>query len=390
MKKKINLMTAIFFITAAVIISIALSYVYFSFAVNDLNSKAGKYAKLDLVSQIVENKYVKDIDSKQLEDGIITGYIYGLGDRHSHYLTKEAFSEEQKNNAGKFQGIGVNATKDESGYIKIYNVFKNSPAERAGIKNGDIIVKVEGEDVFKLGYDVAVNKLLGEVGTVAKFTVQRNKTELIDCEVVREEFKIETVEYHMMDNNVGFIRISQFINNTDKDFKNAIKDLKSKGAQKLIFDLRYNPGGSLDVITNVLDYLLPEGNIVTIKDKNGKEKVYKSDANCVDMPMVVLVNGSSASAAELFTAALRDYKKATIIGTKTYGKGTAQETIPLGDGTALVLTVDMYMPPNGVNYDGIGITPDIAVTPENESQINFYNMEEVNDIQLQKALEVLK
>ncbi len=390
MKKKINITTAIFFITAAVIISVVLSYVYFSFAVKDLNVKADKYAKLDLVSQIVENKFVKDIDSKSIEDGVITGYMYGLGDRHSTYLTKEAFSENQKTNEGKFQGIGVNATKDESGYIKIYNVFKNSPAEKAGIKNGDIIVKVEGEDVFKLGYETAVNKLLGEVGTIAKFTVQRNMTELMDFEVVREEFKIETVEYHMMDNNIGFIRISQFINNTDTDFKNAVEDLKSKGAQKLVFDLRYNPGGSLEIITNVLDYLLPEGTIVTIQDKNGVQKEYKSDASFVDMPMAVIVNGSSASAAELFTAALRDYKMATIVGTKTYGKGTAQETIPLGDGTAIVLTVDMYMPPNGVNYDGVGIIPDVAVTPENESQVDFYNLQESDDIQLQKAIEVLK
>ncbi|MBR4949359.1 MAG: S41 family peptidase [Clostridia bacterium] len=390
MKKKINLTTAIFFITAAAIISIALTYVYFTTAVKDLSVKADKYAKLDLVSQIVENKYVKDIDSRKLEDGIIMGYMYGLGDRHSAYLSKEAFSENVKSGEGKYQGIGVSVTKDDSGYIKIYNVLKNSPADKVGIKNGDIIIEVEGEDVFTLGYENASNKLLGKLGTISKFKVQRNKTELIDFEVVRQEFDIETVEYRMMENNIGFIRISQFINNTDVDFKAAVDDLKSKGAQKLIFDLRYNPGGSLEVIVNILDYLLPEGNIATIKDKNGVEKEFKSDAKCVQMPMAVIVNGSSASASELFSAALRDYRMATIVGTRTYGKGTAQETIALGDGTAIILTVDMYMPPNGTNYDGIGIMPDIPVTPENESQIDFYNLSEADDIQLQKAISALK
>ena len=398
MSKKIPLPAAIILILLAALLSFQITFVtMMSKYQNEVNLSAASqsaYDKLNYVDALYRNYYVGDIDEEQLSDYLIRGYIAGAGDKYASYMTADEFSAYMEESSGEMVGIGVhNIYNNERGALEVISVMRDSPALEAGVEPGDLIVMVGDEYVSDLGYYPAVDKMLGELGSVAEFTVRRGKNyeEVKEFAIVRAKVTDTTVESHLYDGDVGIIRITQFAENTGENVKTAITDLTAKGAKSLVFDVRYNPGGALTGIVDSLDYLLPEGPIIRIVDKEGNEESISSDAFCIEMPMAVLVNESTASAAELFTSALKDYKLAAIIGTTTYGKGTMQTVVSLPDGSGLSISYRMYNPPYSDNYEGIGVVPDIELPLAEElMEKNFYKITDEEDNQLQTAIAIVR
>ena len=361
-------------------------------------SEFDKYTKLLELDDIFRNNYIGDIDDGELVDMVLRGYVAGTGDKYGDYYTAEEMEELLSDLDGNVKGIGVSVIYNaDIGAIEILNVMPDSPAEKYGLLPGDLIVGVgNGDDavsVASLGYDIAVSRIRGEVGTNAEFVILRDG-EYIDCSVTRAEVTEQTVMSHVyaLDGTVGVIRITSFDKKTYAQFVNAVADMKKAGCTSLVVDLRNNPGGELGAICSVLDFLLPEGPIVRTVDKAGNEQVIaESTKACLGMPMSVVVNGSTASAAELFTSAVMDYKIATVVGTKTYGKGCMQTIGYLSDGSGYRITYRMYNPPFSDNYDGIGITPDqiVELDPALE-KINPYKYTDEEDNQLAAAVAALK
>ena len=395
MQKKISLPAAIVLILLGALLTFQVTYVTMLSKYNRDMQIAGttqdSYEKLSYVDALFRKYYVGEIDEEELSDYLIRGYIAGVGDKYASYMTADEFSAYMEESSGEMVGIGVHIIyNNEMGALEVISVMRDSPAQEAGVQPGDLIVMVEGESVAELGYYPATDKMLGELGSIARFTVRRgeNYSEIKEFSITRAKVTDTTVESRLYDNSIGIIRITQFAENTGENVRFAVSDLLTKGAKALIFDVRYNPGGALNGIVDTLDFLLPKGPIIRIVDKEGKEQVLTSDDSCVsDVPMAVLVNGSTASAAELFTSALQDYKMATIIGTTTYGKGTMQTVIPLPDGSGITISYRMYNPPYSDNYEGVGVIPDIDL-PLDEALLdkNFYKITDEEDNQLQAAI----
>lgn len=355
-------------------------------------------SKLSEVDALYRNYYIGELDDDTLIDGVIAGYVAGTGDDYAAYYNTESFEVFMSDLEGEVAGIGVTVIYNtDYKAIEVISVVDNSPALEAGIQPGDLIVYVgeEREAVSEIGYYPAINKLKGAAGTHAVFTVFRGDDygEALDFDIVRAVVDAQSVMHHIyaLDDKIGVIKISEFDGNTPVQFVAAVEDLQSKGCEKLVIDLRYNPGGELNSIVTTLDYILPDGPIVRIMDADGNEvKTYYSEATELNMPMSVLVNGSTASAAELFTSAVRDYNKATIVGTTTYGKGCMQTTIPLSDNSAVSITYRMYNPPFSENYHGVGIVPDIEVElDESLAGKNIYKITDEEDNQLAAAVKAL-
>lgn len=340
--------------------------------------------KLDYLQFYIDRYYLEDTKDVDLESGIYKGFVNSLGDPYSAYYTEEEYKELLESQSGEYCGIGVQVSQNlETGIITMINVFKESPAMEAGIKSGDILYKVEDEEVTGVDLDKVVTKITGEKNTIVKLTVYRESTkEYIDVDVHRRVIDVPTVEYNMIDeeNQIGYIAISQFDAKTDEKMIEAIDILKKAGMKSVIFDLRNNPGGMYDTVCNMLDALLPEGILVYTLDKNGKKVKETSDAEFLDMPMTVLINGESASASEIFAGAIQDFGAGKIIGTQSFGKGIVQSLFALKDGSAIKLTVSKYYTPKGVNIHGTGITPDIEVEDDVETE---------EDEVIEKALEQL-
>ena len=398
MQKKISVPAAIVLMLLAPLLTFQITYVSmlakYQNEVQMLTASQSAYEKLNYVDALYRNNYVGEIDEEELSDYLIRGYIAGTGDKYASYMTADEFSAYMEESSGEMVGIGVHIIyNNELGALEVISVMRDSPALEAGVEPGDLIVMVGDEYVSDLGYYPAVDKMLGELGTIAQFTVRRGKNyeESIEFSIVREKVTDTTVESHMYDGDIGIIRITQFAENTGENIKTVIEDLVAKGAKSLIFDVRYNPGGALTGIVDTLDYLLPEGPIIRIVDREGNEDSISSDAFCISMPMAVLVNESTASAAELFTSALQDYKLATVIGTTTYGKGTMQTVVSLPDGSGLSISYRMYNPPYSDNYEGIGVIPDIELPLKDELlEKNFYKITDDEDNQLQTAIKIVR
>ena len=354
------------------------------------------YYKLALIDYYYRIKYANEIDEDALVYSVLNGYIVGAGDRYGEYYTADDFKSVTDESQGNTVGIGVYVNySQEYNAIKILSVMENSPAHKAGIKTGDIITHINGESVSEMGYYVALDKVKGDEGTEVELTLYRNG-ESITVKAVRAKVETETVFYHQyeFDKTIGVIRIVDFNNVMPEQFKSAIGDLMKKGVKSLVFDLRNNPGGTLSSVIDILDYLLPEGNIAHITDADGKVlQTYTSNANHLTgiESMAVLVNENTASAAELFTCALKDYNMATIVGVNTYGKGSMQTVYMLADGTGLRLTTNKYNPPKSENYDGVGIKPDIEVElSEALAGKSHFEYTDAEDNQLQEACNAIK
>lgn len=392
MNKKISLGAAICFMAIAAAITFTITMTYakniFNTKIANVDERAQVYEKISEIDQIVRNNYLNDIDEDELINAIADGYMKGLEDDYAYYMDQEEYNEYKMDNAGELIGIGVTVTLDESGYIRILEVNEGSPAEQAGLQAGDLITKVGDADVLTVGYQEATGLIRGEEGTKVTLTIHRDQEELT-VEVTRKLMDTVTVTYRMIGEN-GYIKISKFDSNTPRDFKAAVEDLQAQGATGLIFDVRNNPGGLLDSVAEVLDYLLPEGDIVSSTDSKGDTEVlYTSDADFVDMPMVVICNGETASAAELFSAGLRDYQKAELVGVNTFGKGIMQTSYSLADGSAINFTTHYYNPPSGVNFHGVGLKPDYEVQLTDEQALRLGELSDEEDAQLQKAISVL-
>ncbi len=323
------------------------------------------------------------IDADKLKEGVYKGYISGLGDIYSEYYTKEEYEDLMESSSGEYDGIGVSITEDEStGCGKIISVNKGSPAESAGMKEDDLIYEVDGEKVVGLDLDTVVSKIRGKEGTKVNITVYRtSENDYVNMDIVRKTIEVITVDYKMLENDIAHVVIARFDANTDELFSEAISKAKAEGAKGFIFDVRSNPGGNYETVCNMLDEILPEGVLVYTMDKNGEKVEEKSDAACLDMPMTVLINGNSASAAEIFAGAIKDFKAGKIIGTTSFGKGIVQGIYGLPDGSAIKLTISRYYTPSGVKIHGTGIEPDIEIDLDTDAK---------EDVQLNKAIEELK
>ncbi len=342
--------------------------------------------------------YIGEIDDDELIYGILSGYVYSTGDDYAEYYDPEDYEQFMNDLSGEGEGLGINVIYNaDYDCIEVLNIFPDSPASGSDLRVGDLIVYVgeEKEKVSDLGYYGAISKLRGKSGTEAIFTVARgdDRTEQVEIRVTRGPFTEVNVfsRVYSLDETIGVVKISGFNGQTPSQFRSAVRDLLDSGCEKLILDVRNNPGGELMSIVRTLDYLLPEGPIIRIYDKNDDlVDQYDSDASCVDVPMAVLTNHSTASAAELFTAALRDYEMATVIGTTTYGKGCMQTTTELPSGGALSVTYRMFKPPFSESYHGVGIVPDIEVELDEEFQdINLNKITDEQDNQLKAAAEAL-
>lgn len=340
--------------------------------------------KLDYLQFYIDRYYLEGTEDVDLESGIYKGFVSSLGDPYSAYYTAEEYNELIESQSGEYCGIGVQVSQDlETGIITMINVFEGSPAMEAGVESGDVLYKVEDEEVTGVDLDKVVTKIKGEENTIVKLTVYRESTnEYIDFDVYRRVIDVPTVEYNMVDeeNKIGYIAISQFDAKTDEKMLEAIEALKKDGMKSVIFDVRNNPGGMYDTVCNMLDALLPEGTLVYTLDKNGKKVEETSDSEFMDMPMTVLINGESASASEIFAGAIQDFGAGKVIGTQSFGKGIVQSLFGLKDGSAIKLTVSKYYTPKGVNIHGTGITPDIVVEDDVETEEDEVLKKAINEL----------
>lgn len=342
-------------------------------------------AKLDLIDNTLSQYYLyqDDVDLDDLEEGIYAGYVDALDEKYTTYYTEEEYADLMESTSGHYSGIGAYVSQDvNTGFITIVQPFEGAPAANAGIQKEDIIFAVEGEEVTGEDLSMVVAKMKGEAGTTVNLTIYRpSEDAYLEFEVERAEVDVPSIEYRMLDHNIGYIQIISFEGPTAEQFNEAVENLRTQGMTSLIFDLRDNGGGLLTSVCDILETILPEGLMTYTVDRDGnKEEEWAVDSDQIDLPMVVLVNGNSASASELFTGALKDHDKATIIGTTTFGKGIVQSIIGLSDGSALKITTSEYYTPSGVCIHGTGIEPDVEIE---------YDAEAGEDNQLQAAVEYL-
>lgn len=350
--------------------------------------------KMEIMDTLMKKYYIDEYDEEHMEDLALTGYAAGAGDIYTAYMNKEYLSSLYEGMGDDYQGIGVEVFVNDENQIEIVSVIENSPAQKSGLMPKDCIVAVEGEPADGDNYKSAINKIKGVDAAKGDndvvITIKRGD-ETFDVTLVRETVAISTVTSKMIADGIGYIQITDFGENTYADYSRELLKLNENEIKGLIIDLRNNPGGTLASVVQVADTLLPEGNIVTIKDKAGKETPYNSDSEWINLPMCVIVNGSSASAAEVLTGAMRDNKCATIVGEKTYGKGVVQSLVEFGDGSGFKFTSAKYYTPGGECIDGVGITPDIEVTlNEQWKNVSVSLIPEGEDTQLKTAIEVLK
>lgn len=342
----------------------------------DLYESYAKYNKLLGLEEMIQGDYYQEVSEDNLVDGALKGLFEGLNDPYSQYYTSDEFQSLKEQTSGSFVGIGVYiGVNPEDNKLTIISPIEGSPASKAGIKSGDIVLKVDGESVDSKKIDEVIKNIKGKENTKVNLTVQRSEEEL-SFDITRETIVTKSVSNEVMDDNIGYLRITSFDENTYKEFKENLSELQSKEVKGLVIDLRDNPGGLLDVCVDIADDLIGKGTIVYTKDNTGNKEYYKSDDKEIDMPIAVLINGGSASASEILTAALVDNEKAIAIGETSFGKGLVQSVKGLKDGTGYKLTTAQYFTPNGDYINGKGITPKIQEKDENQ--------------QLKSALEYIK
>lgn len=390
-KKHVMTTVALMLLTAALTYCITLyaSEREYNAKLAGLSEREAEYAKIAEVRGYIDKYFVEEYDEKTITDGALYGMVTMLGDRWSYYLPAEQFASVVNSTSGKIVGIGVNAAYDsEAEAVLVLDVYEGSPAEYAKIQPFDRIVSVDGVKVSQIGYDAAVQKIQGAVGTPVSLTVTREGTpNPINLSITRREIDVQSVKSKILDGNIGYIKISTFDANVDKDFAAALESLKKANVTGIIFDVRNNPGGLLNVLVKTLDPLLPEGIIIREENKEGKAITHYSDTNELNLPMAVITNEYSISAAEFFAAALQESDKATVVGEATTGKGLAQSQIQLKDGSGLILSVSKYYTGRGESLEDTGgIKPDKPVAFTDQEQKNFYLLTESEDRQLQAAI----
>ncbi len=347
--------------------------------------------KLSVIEAYVGSLYFNKMDSEDIETGIYRGFISGLNDPYASYYTKEEYQQLLDSDAGSYEGIGISYVKNnDTGYAEIVSVFRGSPSYEAGIEAGDIITVVNGKDVTKMDTQEIATEIKNTKKNKVALTIERDRKKKeykIKCSVV----KIDSVSYKMKKGKIGYIAVSEFLENTGDQFNTAVDQLEKQGMKGLIIDLRDNGGGLLDTCIDMVSRIIPKGKlIVYTKDKKGNKTEYKSESKkTVDVPIVILVNGNTASASEIMTGCLKDYGKAEVVGMKTFGKGIVQNILKLPDGSAVKFTVSKYYTPKGHDIHEKGVKPDVTVKVSDEQMKKAWKSEKL-DVQLKKAMEILQ
>ena len=352
-----------------------------------LSKDASSEEKVEALKKLIDEKYMGEVDEDALKEGLYKGYVQGLDDPYSVYYDEEETKELYETTEGEYSGIGAVLSQDlKSGVITLVQIYEDSPADRAGLKDEDILTKVGTLDVTGMDLSEVVTYIKGEKGTEVELTVLRGEdADEVTVTAVRDTVEAQTVEYEMLEDQIGYLAVSEFDSVTYGQYEEALEALSDQGMEGLVVDLRNNPGGNLNTVCDMLDLVLPEGTIVYMEDKEGKRQTYSSDdAHQLDVPMAVLVNGNSASASEIYAGAIQDHEAGTIVGTQTYGKGVVQQIFDLGDGTSVKLTIAEYFTPKGRSINGEGVTPDLEVEYEPDEK------DPEADNQLEAAAEAVK
>ena len=346
-----------------------------------------KYGKLDMLRSYITDNYYTDVDQSELETWTYKGLFYGLDDPYSGYLTPSEYEQVMISTTGEYSGVGITITANDNGYIEVVSPTDDTPAYRAGIKSGDLIVKVDGVEYAGSELDIAAAKMRGKAGTDVDITIYRNG-EYIDLTLTREQIISVTVKHEMLDDGIGYIRISSFEENTSKDFADALKDIENQGASGLVIDIRDNGGGLVNACVAIADQLMDKATVAYTEDNQGKRDYYSTKDGKTSLPYVILINGGSASASEILACGIQDNAAGKIVGTQSFGKGIIQSLDRLADGSAVKLTILQYFSPSGNVIHKQGITPDYVVELTEDCYDEEGNL--VNDLQLEKALELLK
>lgn len=350
-----------------------------------------RYERLEEVRTIISQAYYKEVDDETLVQGAIDGMLASLDDPYSFYYTAEEMADQRESATGNYKGVGMSVQLSGDGYINIVRVFEDSPADRGGILSGDILKAIDGEELYVMtakDLDDAVSMIRGIADTEVTLTVIRDGEEM-DFTVVRGDVSINYVEYETIE-DIGYIHIFEFQSNTAADFKKAVEHFKAEGVKGVVIDLRDNPGGQLNSVVEIADVLVPEGRVIYTEDRNGHVESYYSEEDYWGIPLVVLINGNSASASEILAAAVQDYEMGTIMGTTSFGKGIVQLLMPFDDGAGMQFTESSYFTPNGVCIHGEGIEPDIVIEMHEDYDPSIREVDLENDNQLAAAVEKVR
>ena len=356
-------------------------------AISDLQVKE----KSGEIADILDKYYYEKIDESALVEGMYAGMVEGIGDPYTCYYTKDEYQSLTESTSGTYYGIGAVLTQNmETKVVTILHVYPGTPAEEAGVKDGDVIVKVGDIEGNSMELSELVKHIKGEEGTTVHLQLLREGEEdYLEFDVARRQIEVPTVQHQILEGKVGLIQVSEFSDNTPEQFDEAIRDLQSQGMESMIVDLRDNPGGVLQSVCEMLDEILPEGTLVYTEDKYGNRSDYDSEESSLNIPMTVLINNNSASASEIFAGAIKDYEYGTLIGTTSFGKGIVQSIIPLEDGSAVKVTMAKYFTPKGNYIHEVGIEPDIELEYEYKGDTKE-PYDPMQDNQVLKAIEVLK
>ncbi len=391
-------MTAIVCFTISILVYGGLMYFNGSYSLtfNKKSVDRSTIQKFNEARSILQKAYYENVDTNKLVEGAISGMTDSLNDPYTVYYNKKQmkwFTGLQNNTENEYVGVGLPIMLDKNGVVTVLEPYDNSPAKAAGIKQGDKILKIDGKDITGIKDETLIASMIkGPENTETILTILReSESSTKDIPVMRKKIKaLVNIRSEMLNGNIAYIKLKMFDKNISKNFISQLNTLVKQGAKGLIIDVRDNPGGLYDEVVSLADRLLPEGTIVFTKDKNGKKNVQPSDATELNMPITVLTNGNSASASEILAGAIKDFKKGTLIGTKTFGKGLVQTTYSFKDGTGLKVTIARYYTPSGVCIQGQGIKPDIEINlPDKYKDTDVAAIPKEDDLQLQKAIEVI-
>ncbi len=349
------------------------------------------YQKHENIKSLILRNFLFDVDEEQLLEGSLRGIVDVLGDPYSEYLSVEDLDSLMEQSRGEYSGIGIYVSVTEDNRIVVVAPIEDTPADKAGIRSGDFIIRVNGQEYSGDRLSDAVSIMRGRVGTDVTVTINRRLSDgtekTFDLTITRENIRIATVKHELVEESLGYIRLTTFDRKTPGDFQLALQDLERQAMQGLIIDLRYNPGGLVSSVTEIADMLLGETIITYTETRDGQREYFKSDAQKFDLPVVILINGGSASASEILAGAMQDTESGILVGTQSFGKGIVQRIMPLDDGSGVKLTVSEYFTPNNTSIHGTGITPDFVIEMPEDANYGPDYLEE--DVQLQKAIQLL-
>ena len=349
------------------------------------------YEKIDIITNLLYSNFVGDIEAEHLRDGIFRGLVEGAGDRYTTYLTTNEFTRFLDSARGTFVGIGAGVAEAPNGGVLILSPFEGGPAYNSGILPGDVIRAVDGTSILSYSLEVAISMITGDEGTVVNLTVYREfENRTFDIDITRAVIQVPTVSFEILEEGIGYIRLSEFGAFSREQFAEAVLELKEDGMEALILDVRNNPGGRLDVVVGITETLVPEGLILFMNNNEGQRTEFNSRGDYLGIPMVVLINGNSASASEVLAGAIQDHGVGTIIGEQSFGKASVQDFFPLPDGSAIRITIATYYTPNGQAINNYGLTPDIIVEMDPFLSARLSQIERYEDVQLMEAISYLQ